>query len=418
MLNQQHDQLEWVLWYAPWLSDQLEWVLWYAPWLSDQLEWICGMLHGLVINWSSSAIETSRNRVNVTPRASALAGCDKCGGKFRLNEVLDNRHVKQISTLASRIGKLVIMDADTAGMCHLGVARHGYARVMVEVNAKKQLPIKIDVAYKNRKNEIIGNKMVQVIYNWKPPSCKDCRVFGHNHDGCPKNVPNKVKKDVIVDNGFSVKQSNKGFTEMESNRKYYQTKQNAVPNDGNLNMDKGSGMDDFKSIENVKEVHPKKNSGGSKQKKKRISVVQESNRNKNQFEVLREYEESENYGNMEMLTREKVNMRMSQKKQPLLIETTDSTNDMAMKSLVLIPMCFKTANKVVVVFLYFLDVDVRIVCAALETHLKSKKLVKACNKAFGDWDWITNVTFGNKGCRIIVGWNKDMDIVRSVHMTD
>ncbi|GJY67961.1 hypothetical protein Tco_0470943 [Tanacetum coccineum] len=61
----QSDQLEWVLWYAPWLSDQLEWVLWYAPWLSDQLEWICGMLHGLVINWSSSAIETSRNRVNV-----------------------------------------------------------------------------------------------------------------------------------------------------------------------------------------------------------------------------------------------------------------------------------------------------------------------------------------------------------------
>ncbi|GKD04956.1 hypothetical protein Tco_1179930, partial [Tanacetum coccineum] len=58
------DQLEWVLWYAPWLSDQLEWVLWYALWLSDQLEWICGMLHGLVINWSSSAIDMSRNRVN------------------------------------------------------------------------------------------------------------------------------------------------------------------------------------------------------------------------------------------------------------------------------------------------------------------------------------------------------------------
>ncbi|GJX68138.1 hypothetical protein Tco_0303865 [Tanacetum coccineum] len=61
----QSDQLEWVLWYALWLSDQLEWVLWYAPWLSDQLEWICGMLHGLVINWSSFARKTSRNRVNV-----------------------------------------------------------------------------------------------------------------------------------------------------------------------------------------------------------------------------------------------------------------------------------------------------------------------------------------------------------------
>ncbi|GJU78589.1 putative reverse transcriptase domain-containing protein [Tanacetum coccineum] len=38
-------------------------IFWKAK-QSDQLEWICGMLHGLVINWSSSAIETSRNRVN------------------------------------------------------------------------------------------------------------------------------------------------------------------------------------------------------------------------------------------------------------------------------------------------------------------------------------------------------------------
>ncbi|GKC02067.1 hypothetical protein Tco_0993677 [Tanacetum coccineum] len=68
-LHGHSDQLEWGCVYAQWLSDKLEWVLWYAPWLSDQLEWICGMLHGLVINWSSSAIETSRNGVNgFTPR--------------------------------------------------------------------------------------------------------------------------------------------------------------------------------------------------------------------------------------------------------------------------------------------------------------------------------------------------------------
>ncbi|GJV48913.1 retrovirus-related pol polyprotein from transposon TNT 1-94 [Tanacetum coccineum] len=50
--------------------DQLEWVLWYATWLSDQLEWNCGMLHSLVINWSSFAIETSRNRVNDITKTS------------------------------------------------------------------------------------------------------------------------------------------------------------------------------------------------------------------------------------------------------------------------------------------------------------------------------------------------------------
>ncbi|GKA69489.1 hypothetical protein Tco_0775553 [Tanacetum coccineum] len=31
------------------------------------------MLHGLVINWSSSAIETSRNRVNVLEKVGAVA---------------------------------------------------------------------------------------------------------------------------------------------------------------------------------------------------------------------------------------------------------------------------------------------------------------------------------------------------------
>ncbi|GJU97033.1 hypothetical protein Tco_1326304 [Tanacetum coccineum] len=30
------------------INDKLEWVLWYAPWLSDQLELIYGMLHGLL----------------------------------------------------------------------------------------------------------------------------------------------------------------------------------------------------------------------------------------------------------------------------------------------------------------------------------------------------------------------------------
>ncbi|GJX08720.1 putative reverse transcriptase domain-containing protein [Tanacetum coccineum] len=43
---------------------KVRWTLRVLMAFSDQLEWICGMLHGLVINWSSSAIETSRNRVN------------------------------------------------------------------------------------------------------------------------------------------------------------------------------------------------------------------------------------------------------------------------------------------------------------------------------------------------------------------
>ena len=39
----------------------------------------------------------------------------------------------------------LIMDAMTASICKLGVGRAGYARVLVEVQANKGLPTKIDV---------------------------------------------------------------------------------------------------------------------------------------------------------------------------------------------------------------------------------------------------------------------------------
>ncbi|GJY08659.1 RNA-directed DNA polymerase, eukaryota, reverse transcriptase zinc-binding domain protein [Tanacetum coccineum] len=68
---------------------------------------------------------------------------------------------KGISALASRIGKPLIIDAVTAGMCQAGMVRNGFARVLVKVDALKELPSKIDVAYKNKGNEIIGIKMVQ-----------------------------------------------------------------------------------------------------------------------------------------------------------------------------------------------------------------------------------------------------------------
>ncbi|GKE22888.1 zinc knuckle CX2CX4HX4C containing protein [Tanacetum coccineum] len=53
------------------------------------------------------------------------------------NPPLEALTIKGISALASRIGKPLIMDARTASMCKLDVGRIGYARVLVEVYAKK-----------------------------------------------------------------------------------------------------------------------------------------------------------------------------------------------------------------------------------------------------------------------------------------
>ncbi|GKG06064.1 hypothetical protein Tco_0326150, partial [Tanacetum coccineum] len=32
-------------------------------------------------------------------------------------------------------------------------------------------------------------KRMQIEYEWKPPLCNDCHVFGHTLDNCPKKVP-------------------------------------------------------------------------------------------------------------------------------------------------------------------------------------------------------------------------------------
>ncbi|GJR54007.1 zinc knuckle CX2CX4HX4C containing protein [Tanacetum coccineum] len=81
------------------------------------------------------------------------------------NVPLEAWTTKGISALASRIGKPVKMDVTTASMCKMGVGRVGYARVLVEVSAKKPLPYNIDVVYKNEAKEIICRKNVKNLTN-------------------------------------------------------------------------------------------------------------------------------------------------------------------------------------------------------------------------------------------------------------
>ncbi|GJT96040.1 RNA-directed DNA polymerase, eukaryota, reverse transcriptase zinc-binding domain protein [Tanacetum coccineum] len=56
------------------------------------------------------------------------------------------------------------------------------------------------------------------------------------------------------------------------------------------------------------------------------------------------------------------------------------------------------------------------ICVILETHLKSKKIGKVCDIIYGRWNWFTNMSFCNKGCRIMVGWNDDVINLSVIHM--
>ncbi|GJV01554.1 ATPase, F1/V1/A1 complex, alpha/beta subunit, partial [Tanacetum coccineum] len=88
--------------------------------------------------------------------------------------------VNGISAIASSLGKPLIMDKTTTKMCNEGRGRFGYARVLIEVQAKKEFKEKVEICYSSNQNpEGNFSKYVDVEYSWKPPVCTLCKVFGH-----------------------------------------------------------------------------------------------------------------------------------------------------------------------------------------------------------------------------------------------
>ncbi|GKD41829.1 hypothetical protein Tco_1266474 [Tanacetum coccineum] len=65
---------------------------------------------------------------------------------------------KRAKCIASRLGKPVIMDAMTTKMCNQGIGRFGYARVLIEVDAKKGLHESINIQYCDEEEKIIATK--------------------------------------------------------------------------------------------------------------------------------------------------------------------------------------------------------------------------------------------------------------------
>ncbi|GKD76606.1 zinc knuckle CX2CX4HX4C containing protein [Tanacetum coccineum] len=117
---------------------------------------------------------------------------------------------KGISALASRIGKPLAMDAVSASMCKMGFGRVGFARVLVEVSAKKPLPYEIEIAYRNVDNREICRKKVKVVYDWRPPCCSHCCVFGHSALQCPKTKVEVRADDKRDSNGDKVQNNKNG----------------------------------------------------------------------------------------------------------------------------------------------------------------------------------------------------------------
>ncbi|GJY87015.1 reverse transcriptase domain, reverse transcriptase zinc-binding domain protein [Tanacetum coccineum] len=70
-----------------------------------------------------------------------------------------------------------------------------YARAMIELRADVELNGVCQVMPK-LVNEGFYMCTIRVDYEWKPPRCSSCKVFGHVLDECPKNIISDVVKSL------------------------------------------------------------------------------------------------------------------------------------------------------------------------------------------------------------------------------
>ncbi|GKD83877.1 RNA-directed DNA polymerase, eukaryota, reverse transcriptase zinc-binding domain protein, partial [Tanacetum coccineum] len=313
-----------------------------------------------------------------------------------------------ISALASRLGNLLVMDNTTAEMCKMGVGRVGYARVLVEVSAHKCLPEEIEVVYRDKNKVEMCRKKVQVRYDWLPTRCPTCCVFGHSENSCRKNdlqkKPDSGHGNDETKNKDTTKMDEDGFTQVRS-RKYNgngdKNSNNQTQNFG-LHGQRKNPVTQFmyqkKNKDETKmDKQCSKNDAGNDKSRKAWSVqgdfISALRKCANKFIVLNELDDHEEGVDPNTEKQSDVNDVFPDNNG--IEKGMESDNIEGMD---------KGQNEVK----KFIGDEKLSICTIIETRIKTKKLQSIGDSIFKNWDWVHNMRFCDKGCRIILGWDSDI----------
>ncbi|GKC33677.1 RNA-directed DNA polymerase, eukaryota, reverse transcriptase zinc-binding domain protein [Tanacetum coccineum] len=151
-----------------------------------------------------------------------------------VNVPLEAWSIEGISALASSLGKPIMMDTMTANMCYKGVGKFEYARVLVEIDAEKEIKREIKIQYRGQNNNIKGSKKLKVVYDWKPPACTKCKEYRKKQVDDTNNEKNKTE-NVGMKNKWNVKEKEVDDLRKTAN-KYYVLDSLPEDNDQELRM--------------------------------------------------------------------------------------------------------------------------------------------------------------------------------------
>ncbi|GJZ02824.1 reverse transcriptase domain-containing protein [Tanacetum coccineum] len=109
-----------------------------------------------------------------------------------------------LSLIATQIGKPLMLDAYTRSMCG-----EAWGRINFEVSSESDLKKVVTMTVPNDdETDYTREVIISVEYEWKPPRCADCKIFGHSSDKCPKTVREPVAY-------VSTDTKSDGFTEVK-----------------------------------------------------------------------------------------------------------------------------------------------------------------------------------------------------------
>ncbi|GKC45121.1 retrotransposon protein, putative, ty1-copia subclass [Tanacetum coccineum] len=100
-----------------------------------------------------------------------------------------------LSAIDTKHGTPLMLDSYTSDICLQSWGRSSYARAMIELRADMELKDTILVAMLKITGEYYMC-IVRVEYEWKPPRCFCCKVFGPTQEECPKNIGLGVAKNL------------------------------------------------------------------------------------------------------------------------------------------------------------------------------------------------------------------------------
>ncbi|GJR65649.1 hypothetical protein Tco_0011714 [Tanacetum coccineum] len=147
--------------------------------------------------------------VDINPKKTSYAGaaCTSAKDQPKFNS---NFHALVVDPVFNGLTSLFLVKFSK---------RSSFARCLIKVNSKADLVDVVTIGIPSLTRDGFTKETIRVEYEWRPPRCDLCKIFGHVHDHCPKRVvsPTIATTSNVVTP--TVKMTNDGFQTMGKKKK-------------------------------------------------------------------------------------------------------------------------------------------------------------------------------------------------------